>query len=321
MIIGYGICGGGEAQRYMKETLEEFKRLCDQVIILGNNISQSERNLINGYGFKLVEDNREWGIQQWRIKQEFLERHVSQLAHDNDMMVCLDMDETFCSHLTKDWLHEAPLDAYHVFVVDLWNDESHYKPESCFWNVRIWRWNGQTKFKEKPVHCGLAPQWAYFYHRFAPFILKHKGLMKREDREKKIERYNKYDPSAIHLERKFYNMLREDKAKDFDEKKVCETIEKEVADYKQTKPRAKDIAPVPRFAYLRNPAGNIIDVPERDVEQTLKRKGFVFVEWINLNPGLEEAVVPVEATALECSICGHLAKTDILLAKHKKSHK
>ncbi len=125
MIIGYGICGGGEAQRYMKETLEEFKRLCDQVIILGNNIGQSERNLINGYGFKLVEDNREWGIQQWRIKQEFLEHHVSKITKEGDMLICLDMDEVFCSHLSKEWLESAPLDAYHVFVVDLWNDDKH----------------------------------------------------------------------------------------------------------------------------------------------------------------------------------------------------
>lgn len=321
MIIGYGICGGGEAKRYMNETLEQFKLLCDDVIILGNNITDDERGLIKRHGFKLVEDNREWGKLQWRIKQDFLERNVAKLAKNGDMLVCLDMDEVFCSHITKDWIEKAPLDAYHVFVVDLWNDTEHYKPESCFWNVRIWRWNGQTKFKEKPVHCGLAPEWTYYYHRFAPFLLKHYGLMKEEDRNRKIERYEKYDPKAIHLERKFYNMLKDKSSKSFDENKLCETIEKEVADYKQTKPRAKDIVAQPRFAYVRNPAGKIYDIPEKDVAETIKRPGFVFIEWINPNPGLEESIIPDNINPLECSICGHIAKTEKAIIKHKETHK
>ena len=321
MIIGYGICGSGEAQRYMKETLEEFKRLCDDVIILGNNITDAERKLISSYKFKLVEDNREWGKIQWKIKQDFLERHVSKLAHEGDMLVCLDMDEVFCSHITREWIEKAELDAYHVFVVDLWNDDKHYKVESCFWNVRIWRWNGDTKFKEKPVHCGLAPQWAYFYHRFAPFLLKHYGLMKKEDRDRKIERYDKYDPSAQFLERKFYDMLKSETAKPFDEVALCLQIQKEVETYKQTKPRAKDIKPIIRYAYVKNPSGRIYDIPERDLKETLKRKGFTFINWIDEQPGSVDDVVPVEADPLECAICGFTGKTKAIITKHKQTHK
>lgn len=321
-IIGYGVCGGGESQRYLKETLEEFKRLCDDVIILGNNLTENDKAMIESYQFKIYNDNREWGKLQWKIKEDFLKTQVAKLAQNGDMMVCLDMDELFCSHLTKDWLAKAPLDAYHVFVVDMWNDKEHYKPESCFWNVRIWRWNGQTKFKEKPVHCGLAPEWTYHYHRFAPFLLKHTGLMKKEDRINKIARYEKYDPNAIYLEKRFYNMLKEDKAKEFDENKLCLQIEKEVESYKQQAPREKDIIPQPRFAYLRNPGGNIVDVPERDVEQTLKRPGFTFIEWIDQNPGREEAVIPDEVNPLECALCGFVGKTENGLKAHKtKRHK
>lgn len=278
-IIGYGICGGGEAKRYMKNTLDEFKRLCDIVIILGNNITDAERKLIKKYDFLLVEDNREWGKSQWLIKQQFLQNTVSKHAYSGDMMVCLDMDEAFCAHFTREWLETAPLDAYHVFVVDLWNDAMHYKKESCFWNVRIWRWNGNTKFKEKPVHCGLAPEWAYYYHRHAPFILKHSGLMKKEDRINKIERYNKYDPDAVYLDRKYYDMLKSDKAQEFDEAKICSQIEKEVSDYKQTKPR-EQVAQLPaRYAYVKNPFGIVLDIPEKHVKETLARKGFSFVGW------------------------------------------
>lgn len=279
MIIGYGIVGGGEAKRYMRKTLDEFKRLCDVTILLGNNITDGERDLIKEYGFNLVEDNREWGKLQWKIKQDFIERDVKKLVHNGDMLVCLDMDEVFCSHIDKRWIQIAPLDAYHVFVVDLWNDEQHYKPESCFWNVRIWRWNGETKFRAKPVHCGLAPEWTYHYHRHAPFLLKHYGLMKQEDRMKKIARYEKYDPNAKYLDAKFYDMLKETSAKVFDENDMCSKIEKEVADYKQSKPRLRDLQPKMRFAYIENPAGMVLDIPEKHLAETLKKPGMKFVGW------------------------------------------
>ena len=278
-VIGYGIVGPGEAKRYMRETLMEFKRLCDDTILLCNNATKGEKDLIKEFGFKTIEDNREWGKAQWLIKQDFIENHVSKLVEKGDMLICLDMDEVFCSHLNKEWLEKAPLDAYHVFVVDLWNDPEHYKEESCFWNVRIWRWNGETKFKQKPVHCGLAPEWAYHYHRHAPFILKHYGLMKYEDRLKKISRYEKYDPEAKHLDRKFYDMLGTMSAKPFDESKMCYIIEKEVTSYKQTKPKIMVEKIKIKYAYIKNAAGMVLDIPEKDLAQTLKRPGMEFVGW------------------------------------------
>lgn len=279
-IVGYGICGPGEANRYMRETLECFKRLCDEVIILCNNTTKAETDLIDEFGFKRVSDRREWGQFQWRIKQDFIERDIKQMAQMGDMLVCLDMDEVLDKHLTKEWILAAPLDAYHVFIVDTWNDREHYKPESCFWNVRMWRWNGETKFKAKPVHCGLAPEWAYYYHRHAPFILMHYGLMLKEDRLRKIKRYEKYDPHAEHLDRQYYDMLKSDTCKPLDEDKIHDIISKEVATYNQSKPReSMTEKKKPRFAYVRNPHGMVIDIPEKHVAETMKRKGFEFIGW------------------------------------------
>ncbi len=276
-IVGYGICGPGEAKRYMRATLEEFKRLCDETIILCNNVGEAEKTLIKEYGFKFVDDNREWGVDQWKIKQDFVTNHVAALKPD--FCVCLDMDEVFTKHLSRGWIESAPLDAYHVFIVDLWNDDDHYKPESCFWNVRLFRWNGETKFKEKPVHCGLAPEWTYYYHRFAPFILKHYGLMRPEDREKKIERYLKYDPNSKHMERKYYKMLADPTAKPFKESEISATIAKEVETYQQTKPRNKQPQMKPRYAYVKNPHGVVVDIPEKSLADTMRQPGFEFVGW------------------------------------------
>lgn len=282
-VIGYGLCGPGEAGRYMRETLEEFKRLCDVVIILCNNCDQAEIDLIKEYGFEYRTDRREWGAHQWRIKQDFIERDIKQLAKEGDILVCLDMDETI-PKLTKEWLQKADLEAYHVFIADLWNDPEHYKPESCFWNVRIWKWNGETKFKAKPVHCGLAPEWAYYYHRHAPFVLLHKGLMAKEDRDRKIKRYKRYDPNAEHLDRVYYDMLKSDTAKPFDFEAISKQIEEEVASYKQTKPRMSTTQrKKERYAFVENPYGAVLDIPERHVAQTLKRPGFKLIGWNDEN--------------------------------------
>lgn len=278
-IIGYGICGPGEANRYMRKTLEEFQRLCDETIILCNNAGPAEKALIYEFGFRMVQDNREWGVLQWRIKQDFLEAHVAKIASEGDMLVCLDMDEVLDQHLTPEWIRAAELDAYHVFIVNLWN-EGH-KARADFWNVRMWRWNGDTKFHEKALHCGLAPQWAYHYHRFAPFILLHYGLKERKDRDKKIARYEKYDPKAKFKDRSWYELLKSDTCDVLDVEKLHDTIAKEVGTYKQTKPRRR-MSTQPktgRFAYVTNPAGNMVDIPEHQLKETLARGGFTFLGW------------------------------------------
>lgn len=281
-IIGYGICGPGEAQRYMRQTLEEFKRLCDETIILVNATPKDalkEIEMIEEFGFIWKYDTREWGTNQWKIKQDFLEGDVSKIAKDNDMMVCLDMDEVLDKQLNREWILNAELDAYHVFIVNLWN-EGH-KAIADFWNVRMWRWNGDTKMHEKALHCGLAPAWAYYYHRFAPFILKHYGLKQQSDRERKIARYDKYDPNAKYKPRSWYNLLKSNTCDPFDEQLLHDTIAKEVATYKQTKPRGRmtNTPKIGRFAYVRNAAGNMVDIPERHLAETLKRGGFTFLGW------------------------------------------
>lgn len=278
-IVGYGICAGGEAGRYMRATLEEFKRLCDDTIILGNNVTQAERNLIKEFGFRLVEDNREWGKLQWKIKQNFVSVHVARLKPD--FCVCLDMDEVFCKHLTKEWIHNAPFDAYYCFFAELWGDEGHHKEKLAFWNVRMWRWRDDLDFKRKALHCGLAPEWAYKYHRFAPFLVKHYGTMKKEDREKKIARYAKYDPDGKYLERDaYYKILEEDSAQVLDEAKLCVKIENEVKTYQQTKPRQMNQPKEKqRFALVKNKFGNVLDIPEYTLQDTLKQPGMSFVGW------------------------------------------
>jgi len=277
-VVGYGICGGGEADRYMEATLKEFKRLCDETVICGNNITDKERNLINKYGFKLVEDNREWGKTQWKIKQDLVKNHIAKL--NPDMCVCLDMDEVFDPNMTRQDIEElskSPFDAFYFYIVDLWGDG--YSVAHSFWNIRAWRFKPEKglDFPQKALHCGLAPEWVWHYGYYSPYFVLHYGLKEKKDRQKKVERYAKYDPKAQFIAKTYYDDLaaeiKEDK---LDLDKIRIEVQKFVEDtaQKPKKDRIKTQKEV--FAFIQKTDGQIIDIPVRSVDDTLK----IHPDWV-----------------------------------------
>lgn len=221
-IVGIGVCGPGEADRYMRETMEEFKRLCDEVLIVTNHATQKEKNLIEEYGFHQYEDNREWGKEQPNIKTDLLVRAGQ---YSPDWIIALDMDESFAPSFTQDIARRLSATdeiAWHFLVVNLYNDENHFAHDvgiQRFWNIRFYRYAPEfgLQFQRKNLHCGLAPPIMYKYGWYAPFYLLHKGLMKKEDRERKVARYQKYDPRGVFKSPVYYKDLeRELKMHHFD---------------------------------------------------------------------------------------------------------
>ena len=102
------VIGAGEAQRYLRATFNEFKRLADHTVIVGNNISANERQMIAEYGFELIEDYREWGTSQHKIKQDLM---YYLAKYEPTYLICLDGDEVFDPTLTREKLIEM-LDKY-----------------------------------------------------------------------------------------------------------------------------------------------------------------------------------------------------------------
>lgn len=215
-IIGQLVCGPGEADRYLKETLEEFKRLCDDVIVCLCNAGEAEKKLIKSYDFRAYSDNREWGKFQPYIKTDLLKK-ITKLGAE--YILVLDSDETVPTIQSRSALERLSTigenkcaEACQFYVANLWNDTNHYSRTLSFWNVRYYRCDpskGQ-QFLKKPLHCGNAPP--YFYtlsarQSYVPHILLHKGLMKAEDRQRKAERYNIYDPNAEFKGREYYDAL------------------------------------------------------------------------------------------------------------------
>jgi hypothetical protein len=215
-IIGIGVCGPGEADRYMRKTLDEFKRLCDDVLIVTCNATQKEKDLIAEYGFKQYEDNREWGVDQPNIKTELLEQCRGLFP---DWVVFLDMDEVFAPEVTREVLEGlAKTDelGWYFMIVNLYNDENHFAHDvgiQRFWNIRFYKYTPEYgfQFQRTNVHCGPCPiiNWKIAWH--APYYVLHYGLMKAEDRARKVKRYEVYDPKS-RLKPHYYNDLKRELA-------------------------------------------------------------------------------------------------------------
>lgn len=198
-VIGFMVCGPGEADRYLEGSLKEFARLCDDAMIVCNNTTKKEEELIESYGFSWYRDDREWGLHQPDIKTDLLARIGQEM--NPDWILPLDADEQYGTIFTREELERLASTnalAFYFYIVNLWNDEEHYRRNISFWNIRAYKYEPARglRFLKRNVHCGLAPPFAYRYGRYAPHLVRHYGLMAGSDRAKKVERYAKYDKNA-----------------------------------------------------------------------------------------------------------------------------
>lgn len=204
------VCGPNE--KYLEKSLGEFKRLCDDALIATNNADDKTKQLIKEYGYQQYEDNREWGISQPDIKSTLLER-AGELRPD---WVCaIDADEVYSSDFTREEAEKLASTgeiAYYFCIVNLYNDPEHFVHGAGiqrFWNIRFYKYTPEygLQFQRKSLHCGLGPPITYKYGWYAPFFVEHYGLMTKEDRLKKAERYRKYDPNKRFKGGSYYDEL------------------------------------------------------------------------------------------------------------------
>lgn len=209
-IVGIGVIGPNE--KYLKKTLNEFKRLCDNVIIATNNADENTTKIIESFGFSHYADNREWGIYQPDIKTDLLTKAGQ---FNPDWIIALDADEVFAPEFTREEaerLASGKEIAYYFMVVNLYNDEKHFAHSNGiqrFWNIRYYKYLPQfgLQFIRKNLHCGLGPPIAYKYGWHAPYYILHYGLMDKEDRQRKQARYKKYDPNKRFKAGAYYDEL------------------------------------------------------------------------------------------------------------------
>jgi len=240
-IVGFMVCGPGEADRYLEGTLKEFKRLCDDAIICGNNTDAKTEKLIKKYGYWFYRDNREWGYYQPAIKTDLL-RRVGNLSPD--WIVALDADERFAPEFTRskaEALANSGEIAFHFLIVNLYNDETHFAHDAGiqrFWNIRFYKYLPQygLEFQKTNLHCGLGPPITYTRGWHAPYYVLHYGLMKPEDRKAKAERYRQYDKR--NMKPAYYTDLERDlEMRPFNPKKLLKQLAESPDCQKREPPR------------------------------------------------------------------------------------
>lgn len=203
----------GPKEPMLKQAIDDIK-WCDEIWVCCNNIDDDSRKLLKDLGCYTVDDNREWGKNQWLIKEEFFKNHLR--PRNPDWIVAKDADEIFDSHFNRqeaEKLANEGFAGYNFYVVNL--VEGGYSAERSFWNCRFWRYNPEwpCEWQRRNLHCGLYPLHNHRHADFAPFILKHYGLINKELRERKSARYKKYDPEMrwMRMNGEFYDWLNKEK--------------------------------------------------------------------------------------------------------------
>lgn len=299
-VIGFLVCGKGEADRYLEGTLKEFQRLCDDAVVVGNNTDKKTEKMIKDYDYHFYRDDREWGKHQPEIKTKLLTR-IGTL--NPDWVIPLDADEVFDEKFNRTGLEkliELNALAYHCYIVNLWNTPDRYWRSACFWNVRMFRYAPEwgIGYLKKNVHCGLAPPYAYYHGSYAPVFVAHYGLMKKEDRDKKIKRYEKYDPNGDKVGiGQYYEALKAtDKGSEFNKNEVrnklkdyCMGIKPSINAKNPPKPKEKKFAIVKRIA-----DGATLDMPWDNWERRKNTGLFELVRTVSTTPNASVTVPIIE---------------------------
>lgn len=336
-IIGLMIVGAGEAERFLEKALESMNRLADDALIVLNNVDEKTRLMVKRYKFMSYVDNREWGKEQWRIKEAACHKMASM---GPDWVLPLDADEEFCDALTRPELEKLCSGisvAWYFPFATLWDGPTLYNREATIFNVRLWKYIREhgMQFEPKPLHCGLAPRWAYHTGDYAPFYVKHYGLMDRANRLRKAQRYQVYDPKAEYKDQSYYNLLTATgKSTPFIERDFLDEVSRETAKYKQKGDKTpKTMSTSPDVAMVLRDNGTMVPIPRRDLAETLKRHKTWRVVQESVLTSREEAPVlkspgPVAADdippvdPLECQDCDFVGKSPRSLTMHRsKSHK
>ena len=291
-IAAFLIVGAGEADRWLERILKQLWWV-DTVCVCLNRADEATKALVYKHADMIREDDREWGKEQWRIKQDTLSALIEQ--YSPDWVWCLDADEIFDPRFDRAMAEKMAAGddiAWYFWCLQCWNSEDSIRMDLSFSNIRFFKVLPEMglHFLAQALHCGLAPMYAYKYGSQSGLWFKHYGLMKAEDRAKKVARYDRYDPNAKFKGKIWYDGLRNERAVGipFEDavKKIPEFI------YRKKPVRAaKHMSKDRQMFMFQNKFGKAVEaVGQKQREEFLKR-GFKELSDIKINPNPEAPVV------------------------------
>ncbi len=326
-ILGMLIVGTGEADRYLPDVLKRLSEITDEIVVACNATDTKTRNLVAEKTIAYDFSKYEWGKQQHIIKQRFYNQCVR--PRQPDWIVCVDSDEILDKRLDRERLEELANRgdiAYEFYCVQLWDKEDQMRtdgPWGNFYNVRFFKFisDAEAHYKQTPLHCGLAPVYAYNWRTTCEYMFKHYGYMKLADRKKKAERYKKYDPNAKYMSARYYNgILGTGRLQEFDENRFGERLRYTPRPISGEK--IKRIRGNMKLYRIENRHGMTFIVDESQIENHKKNKSIVRIEEIKPADTVSrpEKIEPEKKAENVCDICGKVFKSARGVAIHKRSH-
>ena len=196
-IITKMIVGKGEADRYLKEVLENASKHSDLIIILEDKADNKTIELCRSFEkvkmFSHKNEESLFSINE-SLLREILWKEVKNFAKEGDWIISLDSDEIFDEDILKviSMADETGYERITCKLLDMW-DKENYRIDG-YWSpsiTRIYKYKDSNFGIEGKIHCGCIPAYAWSLRDlFVPrFRLRHLGWQSDEDKKRKLNFY------------------------------------------------------------------------------------------------------------------------------------
>lgn len=205
--ITLSMCVKNEANRYLREVLEEAKYYIDEAVFIDDASTDDTvkviKEVLAGIPVYIVSNPAsKFNNEVLLRKQQWNET----ISHDADWILILDADEIFERSMREEIVkltQQNTIDVWCFRLFDFWN-MTHYRDDQ-FWcahtNYRPFLFRYKKDFnyvwKETPQHCFRHPKNILeLPYGFSGMRLKHYGWAKKEDQLAKYNRYMQLDPDG-----------------------------------------------------------------------------------------------------------------------------
>ncbi|WP_031516893.1 glycosyltransferase family 2 protein [Desulfofalx alkaliphila] len=195
-----------EAQRYLKEVLENALQYIDEAVILDDasddNTVEVCKEVLKEIPLTIISNDQQKYPDELSLRKQLWDLTLST---GPDWILTLDADEVFedlAKEEMKKLINQPYYDYYAFRLYDMW-DENHYR-EDKYWQAHFhyrpfllrYQPNFQYIWRKTPIHCRFPVNIHHLPGAISRLRLKHLGWADPKYRAEKYHRYMKYDPQG-----------------------------------------------------------------------------------------------------------------------------